>query len=546
MAAWLEYGLSNAVMATLLALAAFALSRLLRRPAVAHALWLIVLLKLVTPPIVPVSLPWFVAAQEEVPTTTLLLAAVDVDAPALEAAPLDPVDLPAGAGLEHAAASDPGLLSASWSAPLLWLWLAGSLCHLAWIVRGVVRFRCLLRNAWLADADTQGLTRELAERLRLTRHPLVWLVPGRVSPMLWALVGQPRLVLPAELLQRLEREQLRTILLHELVHWRRRDHRVRLLEALVLVTYWWHPAAWWARAELREAEEQCCDAWVVDTLADSERTYALALLETVAFLSHARLLLPAPASGIGRTSQLRRRLTMIMNEHRRKSMTWIGCAAMLIFALVLLPLIPVRAQQPPEKKEGKGALVIGNLELVLDGQGSPDQEAMELLQRALKILAARKQAQGGQGGLGGQGAPTASPAHIKKVKEMVEALTKQVEHQRRELAHTEAKLHEAMRHLAMLQGKTPGAGAPFHLELHLQGDPGKKGLPQQAQGWLPGEFQLRLGDGKAIVVTSGKKQSSPEELKTRVERLQRELEELRRELQSRQPSPEKREDGNKK
>ncbi len=52
-------GLSNAVSATVLALVVACLGRLLaRRPAVLHCLWLIVLVKLVTPPLYEVSVPW--------------------------------------------------------------------------------------------------------------------------------------------------------------------------------------------------------------------------------------------------------------------------------------------------------------------------------------------------------------------------------------------------------------------------------------------------------------------------------------------------------
>ena len=54
----LQIGLSNTVMAGVLALAAFGVGKACRRPALAHALWLLVLLKLVTPPLVRVPVPW--------------------------------------------------------------------------------------------------------------------------------------------------------------------------------------------------------------------------------------------------------------------------------------------------------------------------------------------------------------------------------------------------------------------------------------------------------------------------------------------------------
>ena len=49
--------LSNALAVTVLAVFVAILGRLWRRPAVIHGLWLVVMLKLVTPPVVPVSVP---------------------------------------------------------------------------------------------------------------------------------------------------------------------------------------------------------------------------------------------------------------------------------------------------------------------------------------------------------------------------------------------------------------------------------------------------------------------------------------------------------
>src|SRR5262249_32942770 len=187
----------------------------------------------------------------------------------------------------------------------------------------------------------------LAARLGLARCPRVCLVPGAVSPMLWALGGAARLLLPAELLPRLGAEQRATLLTHELAHLKRRDHWVRVLELVVLGLYWWFPLVWWARRELREAEEECCDAWVVWALPDSPRAYATALVETLEFLSGARPALPPAARRIGPLPLLRRRLTMIMRGTAPRSLTGAGFLALCGLGVVLLPLVPTWAQSPP-------------------------------------------------------------------------------------------------------------------------------------------------------------------------------------------------------
>src|SRR5262249_2445318 len=191
--------------------------------------------------------------------------------------------------------------------------LAGSVGWLSLTAFRTWRFRRLLRHARPASEALRDQVGRLARKLGLARCPEVLVVHGRVSPMLWAVGGGPRLLLPAGalarllaagLLARLGQEERATLLAHELAHLRRRDHWVRWLELLATGLYWWHPVVWWARRELREAEEQCCDAWVVWALPRSARSYATALLECVDFLSDAPVPLPVGARSEEHTSEL--------------------------------------------------------------------------------------------------------------------------------------------------------------------------------------------------------------------------------------------------
>jgi beta-lactamase regulating signal transducer with metallopeptidase domain len=229
---------------------------------------------------------------------------------------------------------------------VLALWVAGGLGWWAVAAWRIGRFRGLLRFASPAPPALQERAQRLARRLGLVRCPDVRLVPAAVSPLLWALGGTSRLLLPAGLWPRLTPEQQETLLAHELAHLRRRDHWVRRLELLVTGLYWWHPVVWWARRQLREAEEQCCDAWVVWALPGAAPAYATALVETVAFLSRARPALPLAASGIGHIHTLKRRLTMILREPPPRALSGAGLLAVLGLGALLLPLLPAPAQEP--------------------------------------------------------------------------------------------------------------------------------------------------------------------------------------------------------
>jgi beta-lactamase regulating signal transducer with metallopeptidase domain len=378
MASLLQIGLTNAVLSGALALAAATVTRLCRRPALCHALWLLVIVKLLTPPliVIPIALPEHFTLEDIGPQQAAnFLTSAEAEeaaqpADVAESRPLgverpsnpnDSAEPEKSARAENTAEkrADPPVMNSSgaksdqaWSIPdVPWLalfgsaWLVGSAI---WFTVALTRVRCfhrLLKDGDAAPIELQCEASALAHRLGLRDCPTVWLVPGIVSPLLWAVAGTPKLLLPNGLLGRLDTLQRRTLLTHELAHYRRRDHWIRGVEFLMLGLYWWCPVAWWARRELRTAEEECCDAWVMWTLPEAGKAYASALMETLDFLSGAQPALPVMASGLGQLDLLRRRLAMIMRGTMPRQLGSLGFMAVLGLAVLLLPLSPTWGQQ---------------------------------------------------------------------------------------------------------------------------------------------------------------------------------------------------------
>jgi beta-lactamase regulating signal transducer with metallopeptidase domain len=345
----LTVGLGNAAVATALALLALVVDRTLRRPVLSHVCWLLVLVKLVTPPLV--TLPWFWPGTAPTPVS---------DAERITVAPVSTEPEPPP---ERATATEPAErlearpvvfesppAEVPWQALALGAWLGGSLVWWAIAAVRVARFGRVLRLTREAPPEVRRRVRELAGSLGLRQCPTVVMVPGAVSPLLWAPGRAARLLLPEELWGRLDEDQRDSLLVHELAHLRRRDHWVRRLELLILGLYWWFPVAWWARRELQDAEECCCDGWVEKVLPGCGPAYAAALVETVAFLSAARAAVPLGASGGGRSRQLKRRLTMILECKAARPAGKVAAAVVLCLGLVLLALAPGAAESPPAKE----------------------------------------------------------------------------------------------------------------------------------------------------------------------------------------------------
>jgi beta-lactamase regulating signal transducer with metallopeptidase domain len=474
--ALLNFGLANAVTATALALFVAGVSWMCRRPAFVHALWLLVLLKLLTPPLlaVPFIVPsgWLSPkspdrdlpqAVEEPPSLEFGAGVIaDQSGPqvigpiaAADSPPLfgesmvgelpDAVRQPDLAPETKEPSSNSDTVFASWRLWLLAAWLSGSACCFALACYRLCRFRRLFGSMQPAAPELQEQARQLASRLGIARTPGIWLVPAPVSPMLLAPAGRPRLLLPAALWQHLSHEQRDTLLVHELAHLRRRDHWVRWLECAVTGLYWWHPVVWWARRELRIAEEHCCDAWVAWALPEASQSYATALVETITFVSKARVRLPLTASGVGHLRLLRRRLTMIIRGTTPRALGWTGFLLVLGLGAILLPLVPTWAVTQPNA---------GAAEEQDTGQaGTPSAQPM--------------QAPGGQPAVAGAARgmlaapamiPPVKPQDIEAARDEVEILEAELAVKRAEMEEMQPRINKAKRQVDRLANVPAGVG----------------------------------------------------------------------------------------
>ena len=395
----------NAVVAALLAAVVMLLCRAVRpSPAVRHALWLVVLLRLVMPPVV--TWPWAApdlglsyAAPANAPA-----AAIDVVPPGAEHAPSQPAVVPPptlrrveaalvddpsasnaladlGLDLQPAAKAPPqsspptrAIANAAPTAPraapavarpaptsppaasarparaldaariarwLLWLWLAGSAIVALVQLRRIVAFQRLQARGQAAPGWMLSHMNEMAERLGV-RPPAMRVVAGLPQPLLWC-VGRPKLLWPKGCDEQFQPDHWRGILAHELAHLRRRDHWIGWLELAAGCLWWWNPLFWYVRRALYENAELACDGLVVWALPHERRHYAEALLAVSQLLSSGgrwAVLLQGMAGGSRQLFE--RRLTMIMRGSASSRLSLRSVLAIGLLAAVALPGWPQR------------------------------------------------------------------------------------------------------------------------------------------------------------------------------------------------------------
>lgn len=202
------------------------------------------------------------------------------------------------------------------------LWLSGVVLRLGWLAGGLWSVRRMLRATRPLPFD--------AGDVEVLEAPAV-AVPSVVG------VRRPRVLVPVGLVEQLDPETLRAVLLHEEAHALRRDPLWLVVAAFCHAFLWWNPLAALARRRMELAAEDACDAYVLSQGVAGPR-YARTLVSVLERASAARrpalacLLGVGPASGV--TAELRRRVVRILAGAPRTSPAAAAAASLALAGAV--------------------------------------------------------------------------------------------------------------------------------------------------------------------------------------------------------------------
>jgi bla regulator protein blaR1 len=151
----------------------------------------------------------------------------------------------------------------AWTPYLFWIYLAGLTVFSIVTILNYSRLYALrFRGVKPLPAAWQKKLSALKARAGILKNIGVF-QSERISVP--AVVGffRPVILLPLSMLTTLSPQQIEAILLHELYHIRRKDHIINLLQNLLEILFFYHPATWWISRSLREEREKRVDEWVV-------------------------------------------------------------------------------------------------------------------------------------------------------------------------------------------------------------------------------------------------------------------------------------------
>lgn len=352
--------LQNAVIVAVAALLLLVVFRAVNVPArLESLLWLAVAVRLILPPLLPVSVP-------------LPLADASF-AESQRSAETDATSTPSVGAASGQAATSPGTPWTSRRAPtteterslkddvessragaaadaLLAVWFGGAIvflmlrcAHIGWWTRR--------RRVEQAPPELWSMVAEVAKDLRV-RSPRVGIDLDLAAPVVTG-VFRPRLLWPARLLDTLEPDRARMLIAHELAHIRHLDLWAGFVELVVGCVWWWYPGWYLVRGRFRDASERACDARVVSLYPSLRRQYAEGLLDVVAIISRPA---PLPIPGFsGDRRHVGRRLREILSIQPGSWSPMIRPGA-IVFVLLLTPAWMPAPPSAPDADSGAVAV----------------------------------------------------------------------------------------------------------------------------------------------------------------------------------------------
>ncbi len=313
-----------------------------------YILWLLVLLRLTFP--TPITSPLGIG---QYPERFIAKGIQWVSGQQFLLPPQSPIqpEIPesAAASLGNAAVFSPMASRMDDSVPLLSLiWLLGVIAlGLAIVIRILISRRKTCTFRPITRPDLVAAVHRLKGQLNIKRTIKLLETSDADSIQFPSVYGIARatMIIPAEMVANWTIDALAPLLLHELIHIKRRDCLVNFVQIVLQVLYFYHPMVWFANWTIRREREFACDDDVVRHSSGSPKDYVRSMLkiaETAVNQRRHQLLGIAMAEN---HSNLGRRIRRMMNKgyriYARAGFVNLG----VIFALGLF-CIAVSAQGP--------------------------------------------------------------------------------------------------------------------------------------------------------------------------------------------------------
>jgi beta-lactamase regulating signal transducer with metallopeptidase domain/peptidoglycan/xylan/chitin deacetylase (PgdA/CDA1 family) len=229
------------------------------------------------------------------------------------------------------------------------------------------------------DANWQQRFTLICQTLKIDRH-IKLLQSAIIETPIAIGFFKPLIIVPVSVFLQMRPHELETIIAHELIHIRRYDPLVNILQSVIEVLFFYHPGVWWISAQIRREREFAADNAVMEIFGDSHTVYATALanLEEIRLRADQNMPSIATAANGGNLMQRMEKILKIKTEMTRANSAW---SAVLTFVLILVVLAVVFSFNPSsfvnaQTRAGSRKVAIGFVSIPpLDRSDNPPKDS---------------------------------------------------------------------------------------------------------------------------------------------------------------------------
>jgi|GEM_PF-944647 len=221
------------------------------------------------------------------------------------------------------------------------LWLIGAVAFMLRIASGYWYVGFIRKSAQPINSSWQAQINELAAKINIDRFVEVAQSELINAPMVLGYL-KPVIMIPVGMFSGLTTDQLEAIFVHELMHIKRRDYLVNLIQAVLEAIYFFNPFAWILSADIRREREHCCDDGVVVNYGN-----AMAYVRALATLEEVRLSRSGMALSLAEDkNQLLQRIKRIMEKsvHNYSSRDRFVPAILLVIGLMCASWLTIQTR----------------------------------------------------------------------------------------------------------------------------------------------------------------------------------------------------------
>ncbi|SKC84945.1 M56 family metallopeptidase [Maledivibacter halophilus] len=212
------------------------------------------------------------------------------------------------------------------------IWFIGFLFMILLILKSIVRIKSKTKYFnKVVDRNILTIFDKCKEKLEIQKEISIYTGNYFESPCIFGIFN-PCIYYPQNMLAETNNKELYHVLLHELAHYKRKDHFGNLLGLLALSIHWFNPIVWICIKRMRQDRELACDSYVLEVIGEKEAiSYGNTIIEFLKHFSLSKkqsnlLIFYKP------NNQFERRIKMIKNF--KKGSYKISIASIIFFIII--------------------------------------------------------------------------------------------------------------------------------------------------------------------------------------------------------------------